>query len=63
MTDVLQPITVDALDVIDNLTIEVRLKNGWRLRLGLWVLALAARILRCGVQVNEVMANEVTPSR
>ena len=42
-------VEVDALDVIGSLSATVQLRNVWRLRFGLWLLRLAARVLRCDV--------------
>jgi hypothetical protein len=50
----MKPINVDALDAFSSLSVQVQLRNLWRVRLGLWLLSLAARVLRCGVEVNEV---------
>ena len=44
---------VDVLDCFDHLTVTVGVRNVWRARLGLWLLALAARVLRCGVEVTQ----------
>jgi hypothetical protein len=54
------PVSVDALDMIDHLTIVVRVRNAWRLRLGLWLIATAARVLRCRIDVD-VDDGEPTP--
>jgi hypothetical protein len=54
------PVSVDILDVIDHLTVSVRVRNLWRLRLGLWLIALAARIMRCRIDVDAA-GGESTP--
>lgn len=43
---------VDALSALGGLTISVKYTNLWRMRLGMALLSLAARVLRCGVVVN-----------
>jgi hypothetical protein len=51
----------DALDMFHalTLTVTVRVRNLWRLRFGLWLLSLAARVLRCRIDpiVTESEAN------
>lgn len=47
----------DALDVVKpglTITVSARLKNVWRLKLGLFLLGLATRVLRCPVGVERV---------
>jgi hypothetical protein len=44
-------VEVDILDMINHITISVRVRNLWRLRLGLWLVSLAARVLRVPVEV------------
>jgi hypothetical protein len=42
---------VDAHEIIDGLILTVHVKRSWRLRLGLCLLALAARLMRCTIDV------------
>jgi hypothetical protein len=45
---------VDATEVFRGLTVTVRVRNLWRVRLGVLFLTIAARCLRCRVEVNDV---------
>lgn len=53
MAGISKPLKVDVLEVIHGLTVEVRAKNVCRLKLGLWFVAIGARILRSPVNVVE----------
>jgi hypothetical protein len=46
-----EPVEIDALEPIQGFSVTVRVRNRWRLRLGLLLLGLAARVLRCRVDV------------
>jgi hypothetical protein len=46
-----EPVEIDALAPLQAVSVTVRIRNGWRLRLGLVLLGLAARVLRCRVDV------------
>jgi hypothetical protein len=43
---------VDALEAISGLTVTIEVTNIWRAKLGMFVLKLAARILRCPIRLE-----------
>jgi hypothetical protein len=53
----------DVLDTIRGgltMTVEVRPRNLWRLKLGAWLIGLAALVLRCPVDLNPESPAEST---
>lgn len=45
MANISEPIKVNALDAFGGITVNVRVFNVWRLRLGAWLIKIAARVL------------------
>jgi hypothetical protein len=43
---------IDALDIIDGLILTVHVRRSWRLWIGLRLLSLAARLMRCTIDVE-----------